>query len=289
MAEVMTVDDPARRARRKRLLILVIPIGIFYVTSLVMGFLAPAMINEHPLVVVAFNPINRYLIVAANRVEVWEFFLVGFVRLLLTDPLYFLLGRWFGDGALDWIESKTGNSGTIPFVKKWFGKAGPAIVFLAPNTYVCLLAGASGMKVRTFIALNVTGTVTRLILIKATGDVFEPVLDPILDFVKRYQWQLVIFSVVMFVLQSAMNKKQGKTSELESITRMTDELEDAIDKREHEHESTPAKQAPVAKTTAPAKKTAAAKKPAAVKKASTAKKAPAAKKASARKSPAKKL
>ena len=37
--------------------------------------------NSHHLVVIFFNPINRYLIVAANHVKPWEFFGVAFFRL----------------------------------------------------------------------------------------------------------------------------------------------------------------------------------------------------------------
>lgn len=238
MAEAVAVpNDEERRARRRRLTYLLIPIVFFYISSTIMGFASPALINDHPLWVITFNPINRYLILASTRVEVWEFFLVGFTRLVVTDPLYFLLGHWYGDGALDWIENKTGNSGTIPFVKKWFGKAGPVIVLLAPNAYVCLLAGSSGMKVRRFITLNIVGTIGRLILIQATGEVFEPVLDPVLDFVKRYQWWLVGFSIAMFVLQSVMNKAQGKSGEEVSVTKMADELEASIEKRENNEKS----------------------------------------------------
>ena len=224
--------DEEKRIRRRRLTILLIPIVAFSVSGTVVGIFAPALINDHPLVVIFFQPINRYLILASTRVELWEFFGVAFFRLVLTDPLYFMLGRWFGDGALDWIEEKTGNSGTIPFIKKWFAKAGPAVVFIAPNAYVCLMAGAAGMRVRTFIALNVVGTILRLILIKAFGDVLEPVLDPVLDFIKRYQWQLVALSIVIFVVQQAANKKKGKKGELQSVGSLEREIEASIDKAE---------------------------------------------------------
>ncbi len=240
MAEGQDIADEApkalteqeRQQRRKRLTILLIPIVAFTVAGTTTNIMAPALINDHPLVVIFFNPINRYLILASTRVELWEFFAVAFFRLVLTDPLYFLLGRWFGTGALDWIEEKTGNSGTIPFIKKWFAKAGPIIVFAAPNAYVCLLAGASRMNIRLFIALNVVGTLTRLILIKIFGDVFEPVLEPILDFIKRYQWQLVAFSVVIFSVQSAMNRKKGKKGDLQGVRSLEAEIEQSIDKAE---------------------------------------------------------
>lgn len=236
MSEELTParTDQERRARRRRLTILLIPIVAFTVAGTVVNLASPALIKHHPLVVIFFNPINRYLILAATKVVTWQFFAVGFIRLVLTDPLYFLLGRWFGDGALDWIEARTGNTGTVPFIKKWFGRAGPVFVFVAPNAYVCLLAGASGMNVGLFIGLNATGTIGRLILIKATGDVFAPLLNPVVNFLDRYRWQFVIVSVVVFGLQTVLNRKKGKTSEVESVGKMADELEASIEAAENE-------------------------------------------------------
>ncbi|MEY2426978.1 MAG: hypothetical protein QOI61_2550 [Actinomycetota bacterium] len=227
--EVPERTEAEKRQRRRRLTLLLTPIGAFSVGGIIVGILAPTLINEHPLVVIFFQPINRWLILASNRVETWEFFAVAFFRLVLTDPLYFLLGHWYGDGALDWIENKTGNSGMVPLLKKWFAKAGGVIVFVAPNAYVCVLAGSAGMKVRLFIALNVVGTIGRLILIKAFGDVFEPVLEPVLDFIKRYQWQLVVLSLVIFAVQSATNRKKGKKGDLQGVASMEAELEASID------------------------------------------------------------
>ena len=224
--------EAERRTRRRRLTILLIPIVSFSVAATVVNLVSPGLIKHHPLVVIFFNPINRYLILAATRVTTWQFFAVGFIRLVLTDPLYFLLGRWFGDGALDWIENKTGNTGTVPFIKKWFGRAGPLFVFLAPNAYVCLLAGASGMNVAMFIGLNATGTIGRLILIKATGDVFAPILNPVVNFLDRYRWQFIVVSVALFVLQTLINRKRGKSSEVESVGKMADQLEASIEAAE---------------------------------------------------------
>ena len=224
--------EAERRKRRRRLQLLLVPIVAFQVAGFVAGIFAPTLVNSHILVLIFFNPINRYLIVAANHVKPWEFYGVGFFRLLLTDPLYFMLGRWFGDGALDWIEDKTGNSGTIPFIKKWFAKAGGVFVFVAPNTYVSVLAGASGMSVFTFFGLNIVGTIGRLILIDITGDFLEPVLKPVLDFVKHYQWPLVGVSLVLFGLQFVTNRKKGKGTPLEGVGQMTDELEASIEAAE---------------------------------------------------------
>ncbi len=226
--EEVELTDEERRARRRRLTFLLTPVAALTVVGFISNAASPALIKHHPLLVISLNPINRYLVLASNRVEVWEFFAVGLFRLLLSDPLYFLLGRWYGEGALDWIENKTGNSGLVPFIKKWFGRAGPVIVFAAPNPYVCLLAGSSGMNVALFVGLNVAGTIGRLILIKATGDFFEPILTPVVDFVDRYRWQFVVLSVVLLGFQLVSNRKKG-TSELEGVGKMADELEASID------------------------------------------------------------
>ncbi|MEY2398066.1 MAG: hypothetical protein QOJ00_1240 [Actinomycetota bacterium] len=233
-APVVPMTEEERLRRRKRLTVLLIPIVAFYFSGLIVGFISPALIKTHPLVVIFFNPINRWLLLAVDRVSLPMFFFVAFFRLVLTDPLYFLLGRWFGDGALDWIEAKTGNSGTVPFVKKWFGRAGPVVVFFAPNAYVCLLAGASGMNVWTFAGLNVTGTIVRLIFIRSTANLFQPVLDPVLNFVHRYQWWLVGLSIATFAIQYFVNNKKGKTPEVTSVGAMADEIEASIEAREQD-------------------------------------------------------
>ncbi|HVV35841.1 MAG TPA: hypothetical protein VHC63_04500 [Acidimicrobiales bacterium] len=234
MTEPVRTDEE-RRARRKKLTILLVPIVAFWASGTIVGFASPALINSHPVVVIFFNPINRYLILASNRVNPVVFYGVSFFRLVLTDPLYFLLGRWFGDGALDWIERNTGNSGTVPFIKKWFTRAGPVIVFLAPNAYVCLLAGASGMNIPWFVTLNVTGTVARLIFIRKTANLFKPVLDPVLRFIHHYQWPLVAISIALFALQWAMNRKKGtEPAEMRGVSAMADELEASIEANENE-------------------------------------------------------
>jgi membrane protein DedA with SNARE-associated domain len=225
--------DEQRKRRRRRLTMLLTPIVAFQISGIIVGFISPALIKTHPLIVIFFNPINRWLILAVDRVSLPVFFGVSFFRLVLTDPLYFLLGKWYGDGALNWMEEKTGSSGMIPILKKWFARAGALIVFVAPNGYVCLLAGASGMNLGLFVTLNVTGTILRLILIRKTANIAKPVLGPILRFIHRYQWWFVALSIATFAIQYFSNKKKGKGNvELEGVTTMADELEASIEARE---------------------------------------------------------
>jgi membrane protein DedA with SNARE-associated domain len=200
----------SRAPRRIPLPWLITPIAVMSVAGLVADAIGPTLINERPLLQVFLNPRNRYLLLAAPQVDLVPFFVVGFVRLLLTDPLFFLLGRQYGDAALRWAEDNAGGMGPIlRRVERWFGKAAPAIVLIAPSGNMCLLAGVSGMRTRLFWIMNVVGTVGRLSLFWIAGDAFREQLEDLLDLIQRYQWHLVAVTVGIVVLQTAWGRRQG--------------------------------------------------------------------------------
>ena len=87
------------------------------------------------------NARTRNLILVTNQLDAVSYYVVGTLRLLLSDPLFFLLGYWYGDTALQWIEGApspsagccgSGSGGSA-------GRAYP-LVFIAPNNYICLFA-----------------------------------------------------------------------------------------------------------------------------------------------------
>ena len=47
------------------------------------------------------NARNRNLILVTNQLDAVSYYVVGTLRLLLSDPLFFLIGYWYGDTALD--------------------------------------------------------------------------------------------------------------------------------------------------------------------------------------------
>jgi membrane protein DedA with SNARE-associated domain len=110
-----------------------------------------------------------------------------------------------------------------------FGKAAPLVILVAPNLYMCILAGASGMKVRTFLALNVVGTIGRLLLVRLTGNVFEDELESVLHWIRRYQWWLVGISVVVVALQTIRSRRRGTLETPAEIEREIEEIEEELD------------------------------------------------------------
>lgn len=209
--------------RRIPVAVLVTPVVVLSIVGTVADMLGPRLITERPLLQMFLNPRNRYLVLAAPQVDLLPFFLVGFLRLTLTDPLGYLLGRQHGDAALKWAEEKLGDeAGWIRRVERWFRKAAPLVILVMPNLYMCILAGATGMKARVFFSLNVLGTLGRLTIIWIAGDAFETELESVLGFIGRYQWWLVGLSIVVVSLQTRKRKEQGV---LETPGEIAEEIE----------------------------------------------------------------
>ena len=209
--------DAAADRKRIRLPILLTPIVALAVIGTVADVIGPGLINERPLLQMFLNPRSRYLLLASPQVDAVPFFVVGFLRLVLTDPLFYILGVQYGEAALRWAESKLGDDGGfIRAAERFFGRFGSAIILIAPSGYLCLLAGAAGMRPRRFIALNLIGTVSRLLLFRFLGEALKDELFAVLGFIQRYQWWLVGLSFVVVSLQSRRKRTLRPPSELEA-------------------------------------------------------------------------
>jgi membrane protein DedA with SNARE-associated domain len=204
------VTDHAADERRIPLPWLITPIVILTIAGSVADVIGPKLVVEHPLVQMFFNPRNRYLLLAAPQVDLIPYFVVGFLRLVLSDPIGYVLGWQYGEAALKWAGNKMGDDGRfIGKVERFFGKAGPVVILVMPNLYMCILAGASRMKIRTFVAMNVLGTIGRLIIFRVAGDAFR---DELLDFVGwigRNQKWLIALSFVFVALQTFRSRQRG--------------------------------------------------------------------------------
>ena len=212
-----------RERRRIPLLWLLVPYVIVVAVGYVGDIVGPKLIVDHPLLQIFINPRNRWLLLAAPQVDAVPFFIVGFIRLVLTDPIAYLLGWQYGDAAIRWAEKKMGDDvGIIKTVERWFGKAAPLVILIAPSFYWCLLAGAARMKPRVFISLNVIGTIGRLILFRIAGDAFRDELEDVLEWVQRYQWWLIGVSLLVVALQTVV---RGGGSALESPAELAADLE----------------------------------------------------------------
>jgi membrane protein DedA with SNARE-associated domain len=196
------------------------------VASYVGDLLTTTWADRHPLALISLNSRNRILVLTTNRLDALSYYGVASLRLLASDPLFFLLGTWYGDAAIRWVERRWASQGEVlRWVERAFGRASYPLVFLAPNNAICLLAGASGMPVAVFLALNLSGTVARLYAIRVLGATFESPIEDLLGFFGRHRIPLLAASAVLVLLSVVADRRRGR-SEIEAIRQLEDELDD---------------------------------------------------------------
>lgn len=210
---------------RRTLTLIVVPILAVVVVGTLGNMFHPQLLNNHPLLLVAMEPRNRYLLLVAEKVSFLPFLVVATIRRLVSDPLFYLLGYLYGDKGVRWIERKMGDSGgLVRGLERGFARAAPIMVFLFPGAIVCVLAGATGMQPVLFFVLNVLGTVTMVTLLYRFADFFDGPLGAVNRFYADNGKLLTIISVVLTVVWLVQQRRQGR-SELESISTIEKELE----------------------------------------------------------------
>lgn len=186
--------------------------------------LTPWLLKNHPLWLVALEARNRNLLATASRVDVVPFVVFAVVRRMVSDPLFFLLGRLYGDRALRWAERRLGGNDLIVKVTEdWFRKASGVMVFLFPGALVCVLAGVSRMSVRMFLALNLLGTVAVVIVLRLFARVIEEPIEAVLRFNDRNVKWLTALSIALVVVALLLQRVQGK-GELEAVLDIESDL-----------------------------------------------------------------
>ena len=201
------------------------PVIFLVICSNVANVMWATLHEDHPLLLIALSSINRYLILVSDQLDPVSYYTVGTLRLLVSDPLFFLLGYWYGDRALEWLDARAPTYG--PMVRRFedlFGKAAWPLVLIAPNNYICLFAGAAGMRVSVFFAVNLVGTVGRLYLIRVLGETFSTPIETARDFISEYQWWFLALSAAA-VAWSLRNEFSGG-GEIDQLRHLEDDLLD---------------------------------------------------------------
>ena len=162
----------------------------------ILGFVtnasAPKLLKDHPLTLMILNPRYRYMVVAAPRVQALPFYLIGVARLLFSDPIYFLLGWFYGDRAIAYFNDVAGPQ-TVESTRRFFLKASAVMALFFAGPIICVLAGAARMKPRLFFTLDVIGTIIVVSLLRLFSDAMGGFIKSFLRFNDRnYKWLMVL-------------------------------------------------------------------------------------------------
>jgi len=180
-------------------------------------------VESHPLGLIALNSSNKYLLMTSISLDVVSMVVVGTLRLLAPDPIFFAMGWLYGDRALHWarrsfpagahlLDQVHGDPRTVHRILN-------VLVVVMPNNLVCLVAGVVRFPIKRFIALNVIGTVGRILLMRWIGLFFKDQIHDVLDLVNRYQKWLILASVLAVgaVVVSQMRSERGLVGGLEDL------------------------------------------------------------------------
>lgn len=210
--------------------VLVTLIAASWVLGTVANALAPRLLRDHPLLLVALEPRNRYLLLTAGRVDLIPYLVFATFRRIASDPLYFALGHLYGDRAIGWLADQGGDRSRrfIRWAERVFGRFSHLGVFLFPGIVVCVLAGATGMRVRTFLALNLAGTIVAVVALRVFADQLSEPVTAITEWNDRNAGTLTVATVAIVIAWLAWNRRRGhgEISELRSITELDDDLDE---------------------------------------------------------------
>ena len=132
------------------------------------------------------------------------------LRRSFSDPLFYLLGRFYGDNALRWLQKKGGAGDLVPFTEKLFKKAGYPMVFAFPGAIVCALAGQTGMSPAGFMVTNLAGTLTAVFAVRRFSSTIASPVEGLLDFFSRNLVATTAVSVGLVVLVARPESGPGQ-------------------------------------------------------------------------------
>jgi membrane protein DedA with SNARE-associated domain len=202
-------EEERPKPPRRTLILLITPIVILSTAGTIASAFTPALAARHPLLLISLDARNRMLVLA-REVDLVPFVVVAFLRRSLSDPLFYLLGRLYGDRAIRWLEKKGGGGPLVTMTEGWFKKASYLMVFLFPGAIVCALAGATAMSPVAFAACNIAGTLASVILVRIFSDAISSPVEALLRFFDHHMVLTTSISVGLVILSLVLNKVQGR-------------------------------------------------------------------------------
>lgn len=206
--------------RRRPPLLLIIPLVVIFATAALGNALFPLLVNDHPLWLLALNSTTRHLVATSTSVDVVPYVAVALARRLIEDPLLYLLGRRYGDGAVEWMGRKLGAGRLLRAGRRNFRVWGIPLVFFFPGGVVCVLAGASGMSLWLFLTLNILGTLATIALLRAAGEEVSGPLTYVLDFVGDNVVSLTLLSVLITAVALVHRRRKAGASDGDELLRL---------------------------------------------------------------------
>lgn len=170
-------------------------------------------IDDQPEALLALSSRQRYLILSvAGGISPAAYVLIGALRIALAFVVCHLLGRAYREQALTWLVRMAGlTPQALATYQRHFDRLEIGLVpFFAGSNIVAVLTGVHRTRPGRLALLLAVGIAGRLALMWWLAKVFEEQLLDFFDFVERYQWPVLIVSVLLVVLSVSRNMRTGR-------------------------------------------------------------------------------
>ena len=222
--ETATSQRERNKPSRTVLFLTLAPIVALTIAANVGNRISLATIDTQPLLLLILNPTNLIMAAASPQLAAAVFFTVVIIRRILVDPLYFLLGRWYGDAAIRWLERRSPDLGQIAVkLEEWFPKYGRYIIVFYPHPLAIVLAGASNMKLWAFLVYDFIGTLGIAIAIRWFGYLAEKQITGVTGFLGDHQKTFTIISIVLLIFYALSFRKQSPKDSIADAESALDE------------------------------------------------------------------
>ena len=235
----LATDGPERQARRRvptpwgdgagRVdTTIALLFALYAAYSLALLPLVPALIGSHPLLleIVSGSTLAEVTVGAHSRLgelPLWFAVVAGVPGSMMFDWVFWWAGRRWGDRALHLILGRDSSPRGVARrearaarLERMAERFGPAAVALAyylplPSLLIYVAAGLSGMRLRTFLALDVVGTLLWVGPIVGLGYVVgKPAVD-VAHRIDHYSTLLTIVVVLVVIGVQARRRRRAIT------------------------------------------------------------------------------
>jgi membrane protein DedA with SNARE-associated domain len=215
-----TPDQAELERQRRRLKLLLAPVIAMFVARGIGIALAPALLERAPVALFLMAPLGRHLVLISPDLDLASFVALGMAGYFMIDPFTYLLGREYGQAAVDWVEQRSGVAGRwVRWIDRLFRRAAPVVLFVTPGPFVNLLAGAAKMRVPVWLALNLGGTLMSVMVIRYFGAVLETWIAGARAFVETNVTELTLASVSIVLITIWLRRRRLRrlAAEIETV------------------------------------------------------------------------
>jgi membrane protein DedA with SNARE-associated domain len=206
--------------------VIVLLLGLYATYALVLWPLVPVLSGSHPLLleIISGSAVAEVTVGAHSRlgeVPLWFAVVAGVPGSMMFDWVFWWAGRRWGEGALHLVLGRDSSPGGVARrearsarLERMVERFGPAAVVLAyylplPTLLIYVAAGLSGMRLRTFLALDVVGTLLWVGPIVGLGyAIGQPAVD-VVDRIDHYSAFLAIGAVLVVVGVQVRRRRQA--------------------------------------------------------------------------------